>query len=118
MPALRFLFVVLLIGAGFGCAEPVALAAAATSDRSIDANQLRVPPSNAPLGEADAPPTYLLVFPSNGFVGVPTHTRPSVEFSEAVTTDSGAFSLECPVGTGIPHMVRSTDQRRWTLEPD
>ncbi|TQM54609.1 beta strand repeat-containing protein [Humibacillus xanthopallidus] len=65
----------------------------------------------------DTAPTVVSTSPTNGATDVASGATITVTFSEPVTADAGAFSLECPVATTTAFAL-SGSGTDWTLTPD
>ena len=65
----------------------------------------------------DTAPTVVSTTPINGATDVASGATITVTFSEPVTADAGAFTLECPAGTTTAFTL-SGSGTVWTLTPD
>ncbi len=65
----------------------------------------------------DAAPFVQSTTPANGANPVGTNTAPTITFSEPVTLDPGAITLECPTGTPVA-FTQSGGPTTFTLTPN
>ncbi len=65
----------------------------------------------------DAAPEVTTTSPTNGAPSVAANVNITVNFSEAVTANTSAFTLECPTGTGKTFTVSGSGTSSITLDP-
>ncbi len=65
----------------------------------------------------DAAPTVTTTSPVNGAPSVQANVNITVNFSEAVTANTSAFTIECPTGTGKTFTVSGSGTSSITLDP-
>lgn len=65
----------------------------------------------------DAAPEVTTTSPTNGAPSVAANTNITVNFSEAVTANTSAFTLECPTGTGKTFTLSGSGTSSLTLDP-
>jgi large repetitive protein len=66
----------------------------------------------------DTAPTVVSTSPTNGATDVSSGATVTVTFSEPVTADAGAFTLECPAGAPAAFTLSGSGTAVWTLTPD
>jgi large repetitive protein len=65
----------------------------------------------------DAAPEVTTTLPTNGAPSVAANVNITVNFSEAVTANTSAFTLECPTGTGKTFTLSGSGTSSLTLDP-
>ena len=65
----------------------------------------------------DTAPSVVSTSPADGATDVSSGATITVTFSEPVTADAGAFTLECPTGTPVAVTPSGSGSAVWTLTP-